>query len=247
MRKRVDEAVGTRSKTFANSELSAKILMACDIEMIEIDSLSSYPRKLLILILRSERQEQRYSRSHRRPGISFKTRRSEMSDLIAIVYPTEAKAEEVRQRLFKLQKEYLITLSDAVIVTKNDNGQVKLNQLVNTTATGAVSGSFWGLLIGVIFLNPILGVALGAASGALGGLLADYGINDAFMKDLGTSLKPGNAALFVLVKNMTPDKVLREIQDAGGTVLKTSLDDTKEQQLRDALAKASTETPAAPA
>jgi uncharacterized membrane protein len=170
-----------------------------------------------------------------------------MSDLIAIVYPTEAKAEEVRQRLFKLQKEYLITLSDAVIVTKNDNDQVKLNQLVNTTATGAVSGSFWGLLIGVIFLNPILGVALGAASGALGGLLADYGINDAFMKDLGASLKPGNAALFVLVKNMTPDKVLREIQDAGGTVLKTSLDDTKEQQLRDALAKASVEAPAAPA
>jgi uncharacterized membrane protein len=170
-----------------------------------------------------------------------------MSDLIAIVYPTEAKAEEVRQRLFKLQKEYLITLSDAVIVTKNDGGQVKLNQLVNTTATGAVSGSFWGLLIGVIFLNPILGVALGAASGALGGLLADYGINDAFMKDLGASLKPGNAALFVLVKNMTPDKVLREIQDAGGTVLKTSLDDTKEQQLRDALAKTSVEAPATPA
>ncbi|MGD9845253.1 MAG: DUF1269 domain-containing protein [Variibacter sp.] len=170
-----------------------------------------------------------------------------MSDLIAIVYPTEAKAEEVRQRLLKLQKEYLITLSDAVIATKTENGQVKLNQLVNTTATGAVSGSFWGLLIGVIFLNPILGVALGAASGALGGLLADYGINDAFMKDLSASLKPGNAALFVLVKNMTPDKVLRDIQDAGGTVLKTSLDDTKEQKLRDALAKASTETPAAPA
>jgi uncharacterized membrane protein len=170
-----------------------------------------------------------------------------MSDLIAIVYPTEAKAEEVRQRLFKLQKEYLITLGDAVIATKTEGGQVKLNQLVNTTATGAVSGSFWGLLVGVIFLNPILGVALGAASGALGGLLADYGINDTFMKELGASLKPGNAALFVLVKNMTPDKVLREIQDAGGTVLKTSLDDTKEQQLRDALAKASAQTPATPA
>jgi uncharacterized membrane protein len=104
-----------------------------------------------------------------------------------------------------------------------------------------VSGSFWGLLIGVIFLNPILGVALGAASGALGGALSDYGIDDAFMKELSTSMQPGNAALFVLIKNMTPDKVLREIQDAGGTVLKTSLDDTKEQQLRDALSKASTE------
>jgi uncharacterized membrane protein len=165
-----------------------------------------------------------------------------MSDLVAIIYPSEAKAEEVRQRLFKLQKEYLITLSDAVIAVKNDAGQVKLNQLVNTTAIGAASGSFWGLLIGLIFLNPLLGVALGAASGALGGALSDYGINDAFMKEISASMKPGDAALFVLIKNMTPDKVLREIQDAGGTVLKTSLDDAKEQQLRDALAKTNTES-----
>ena len=167
-----------------------------------------------------------------------------MSDLVAIVYPSEAKAEEVRQRLFKLQKEYLIKFSDAVIAVKTEGGPVKLNQLVNTTAAGAASGSFWGLLIGIIFLNPLIGVALGAASGALGGALTDYGINDAFMKELAAKLQPGNAALFVLIKEMTADKVLREIQDAGGTVLKTSLDDTKEKQLRDALAKASEAEPA---
>ena len=169
-----------------------------------------------------------------------------MSDLIAIVYPSEAKAEEVRQRLFKLQKEYLIKLSDAVIAVKTEAGPVKLNQLVNTTAAGAASGSFWGLLIGVLFLNPILGVALGAASGALGGALADYGINDAFMKELSANLQPGKAALFVLIQEMTADKVLKEIQDAGGVVLKTSLDDSKEKLLRDALAKASASEAASP-
>jgi len=167
-----------------------------------------------------------------------------MSDLIAIVYPSEAKAEEVRQRLLHLQKEYLITLGDAVIAVKTESGDVKLNQLVNTTARGAVSGSFWGLLIGVLFLNPILGVALGAASGALGGALTDFGIDDAFMKGLATSIKPGNAALFVLVKSMTADKVLREIQDAGGVVLKTSLDDAREKVLRDALESAVTKSAA---
>ena len=160
-----------------------------------------------------------------------------MSDLVVIVYPSEEKAEEVRQRLFKLQKEYLITLSDAVIAVKTEAGAVKLNQLVNTTAVGAASGSFWGLLIGVLFLNPIVGVALGAASGALGGALSDFGINDNFMKELAASIKPGDAALFVLIKSMTADKVLAEIKDAGGVVLKTSLDETKEQVLRDALAK----------
>jgi uncharacterized membrane protein len=167
-----------------------------------------------------------------------------MSDLVAIVYPTEAKAEEVRQRLFKLQKEYLITISDAVIAVKTESGGIKLNQLVNTTAVGAMTGSFWGLLIGVLFLNPILGVAVGAASGALGGALSDFGIDDAFMKELSANLHTGNAALFVLIKNMTADKVLKEIKDAGGVVLKTSLDETKEKVLRDALATA-VERPAA--
>src|SRR5213078_3094209 len=114
-----------------------------------------------------------------------------MSDLVAIVYPSEAKAEEVRQQLLKLQKQYLITISDAVIAVKTDSGGIKLNQLVNTTAIGAISGSFWGLLIGVLFLNPILGVAVGAASGALGGALSDFGIEDSFMKELSASLQTG--------------------------------------------------------
>ncbi|MDL2405887.1 DUF1269 domain-containing protein [Rhizobium calliandrae] len=162
-----------------------------------------------------------------------------MSDLIVIVYPTESKAEEVRQRLLELQKEYLIKLGDAVIATKTESGKIKLNQLMNTTATGAISGSFWGLLIGVLFLNPILGVAVGAASGAIGGALTDVGINDAFMKDLAASLHPGNGALFLLVQSITSDKVLKEIQGYGGHVLKTSLDETKEQILRDALESAS--------
>jgi uncharacterized membrane protein len=181
-----------------------------------------------------------------KPSTRLLTIRQEnlMSDLVAIVYPSEAKAEEVRQRLFDLRKQYLIEFSDAVIAVKTDAGPVKLNQLVNTTVAGAASGSFWGLLIGVLFLNPLIGVALGAASGALGGLLTDYGINDAFMKELAASLKPGDAALFVLIQNMTADKVLKEIQGAGGTVLKTSLDDTKEKVLREALAKAAAaETP----
>ena len=98
-------------------------------------------------------------------------------------------------------------------------------------------------MIGVLFLNPIIGVALGAASGALGGALTDYGINNYFMKELTETLQPGNAALFVLIQEMTADKVLKEIQDTGGIVLKTSLDDTKEKKLREALAKATASDP----
>jgi uncharacterized membrane protein len=158
-----------------------------------------------------------------------------MSDLIVIVYPSEAKAEEMRTKLFDLQKEYLIEIRDAVIAVKHEDGKIKLNQLINTTAAGALSGGFWGTLVGMIFLMPLLGAAVGAASGALGGALADYGINDDFMKNLAESIQPGNAALFVEIKKMTEDKVLEAIRGTGGVVLKTSLDHTKEQQLKDAI------------
>src|SRR5258708_19194112 len=135
-----------------------------------------------------------------------------MSDLVAIVYSTEAKAEEMRAKLFSLQKEYLIEIGDAVIAVKQDDGKVKLNQLLNTTAAGALSGGFWGTLVGMIFLMPFLGAALGAASGALGGALTDYGIDDNFMKELAASLQPGDAALFVAIKKMTDDKVREAIR-----------------------------------
>jgi uncharacterized membrane protein len=167
-----------------------------------------------------------------------------MSDLIVIVYPNEAKAEEMRAKLFELQKEYLIEINDAVIAIKQADGKVKLNQMLNTTAIGAASGGFWGLLIGAIFLMPIFGAALGAASGALSGALTDFGINDAFMKDLAASLQPGSAALFVLIRKVTADKVLDAIKGTGGVVLKTSLDHDKEQALRDALTAPPLATPA---
>ena len=161
---------------------------------------------------------------------------NEVSDLVAIVYPNEAAAEAMRQKLFSLQKEYLLAIGDAVIAVKSEDGKVKLVQLLNTTAVGAISGGFWGSLLGMIFLVPLLGAALGAAYGALGGALADYGINDNFMKGLAAGLQPGNAALFVLIDKMTADKVLEAIKGSGGTVLRTSLDHSKEQALRDALA-----------
>ena len=160
-----------------------------------------------------------------------------MADLIAVVFPSEERAEEVRNKVLGMQKDYLIDIGDAVIATKTDSGKIKLNQLMSTTAAGAAGGSFWGLLVGVLFLNPLLGVAAGAGAGALAGALTDVGINDRFMKDLATEdLQPGEAVLFVLVRKVTGDKVLAELKGVGGRVLQTSLDHTREEALRKALA-----------
>jgi len=159
-----------------------------------------------------------------------------MADLVVIAFPTEAKAEEVRQKLLAMQKDFLIELGDAVIAVKDHGGHIKLNQLLSTTAVGAVSGTFWGTLIGLIFLMPLAGAAIGAASGAIGGALTDVGINDRWMKEVAASIQPGTAALFLLIRKVTADKVLEGLRGEGGTVLRTSLDHTKEGALQAALA-----------
>jgi len=167
-----------------------------------------------------------------------------MSDLVVVAFPTEEKAEEIRKKLLDMQQEYLIELGDAVIAVKQPNGHVKLNQLFHPTASGAAYGALWGTLIGMIFLMPLAGAALGAAGGALGGVLTDVGINDQFMKDAAQTLQEGNAALFLLIRKMTADKVLAELQGVGGTVLRTSFDHTKEEALRQALAAHTAANPA---
>ena len=170
-----------------------------------------------------------------------------MSTFVVIDYDSEVRAEEVRLALLKMQKAYLIDLADAVVVVRDQKGKVRLHQMYNLTAAGAARGGFWGALIGLIFLNPLFGFALGATAGAISGALADVGIDDNFMKQLGATLKPGTAALCVLVRQMTPDKVVEELQKFGGTLIKTNLSHEKEEKLREALESAQKSASAASA
>ena len=158
-----------------------------------------------------------------------------MSDLIAISFDSKEKAQQALERAGQMQKQHLLDLADAVIVTRDDSGKVRLQQSLNLTAAGAASGGMWGTLVGLLFLNPLIGLAVGAASGALAGSLQDYGINDKFMKDMGNELQPGTSALFVLVRQSTPDRVLPELRELGGKVFTTSLSRDDEQKLREAL------------
>ena len=90
-----------------------------------------------------------------------------MSDLVVVGFEDEYTAFEMRAALARLQNEYLIDTEDVVVVTKNRQGKVKLQQAANLSAAGAVSGGFWGTLIGLLFLNPIMGVVVGAGCGPL--------------------------------------------------------------------------------
>jgi uncharacterized membrane protein len=160
------------------------------------------------------------------------------STLVVVEYDDPYKAEEIRLKLRKMQKEYLLDLEDAVVAVKDDKGKIKLHQAINLTGRGAVSGGFWGSLVGLIFLNPLLGMAVGAAAGAVTGALTDVGIDDKFMKELSDGLPLNSSALFVLVRQATPDRVLEEMKGTGGKILKTSLTHDDEAKLQAALSAA---------
>ena len=166
-----------------------------------------------------------------------------MSELIVVGFKGEDTADQVLNKLRALQQEHLIDLEDACIVVRDRNGDVRLKQAVNLVGIGAASGgtwgALWGTLIGLLFLNPLAGLltgaALGAGAGALSAALSDYGIDDEFIRSLGSTIEPGSSALFILVRRATFDKVLDELRPFGGTILRTSLSREQEERLKKAL------------
>lgn len=168
-----------------------------------------------------------------------------MSNLVVLGFDGIHTADDVLNKLRSLQKEHLIDLEDACVVERGPDGKIHVKQAVNLTAlgakTGGLWGAMWGTLVGILFMNPLAGMAVGAAvgagSGALSGSLADYGIDDEFVKRLGDTITPSSSALFVLVRSVTEDKVLPEIEPYKPRVLKTSLSNEAEAKLKAALSK----------
>jgi len=160
-----------------------------------------------------------------------------MSTLVAVVFNDESTAFEMRAALVKMQQQYLLEMEDAVVVTRDPSGKANLHQAVSLTAVGAVSGGFWGMLIGLLFLNPFLGALVGAGAGAISGKFRDIGVDDNMMKEVGQSLKPNTSALFVLLRKVTADKVLDGLKPfvGKGKVYQSSLSKDDEKALRDVL------------
>jgi uncharacterized membrane protein len=166
-----------------------------------------------------------------------------MAELIAVGFQDPEEADRVLLRLSKLRKEYLIDLEDAVVVVRDEGGKIHLKQSINLVSVGAtsgfLSGSLWGTLVGLLFLNPlagfVVGGAFGAGAGALSGSLADYGINDGFIKSVAETIPPNSSALFILVRKAQPERVLAELSGLKGKILRTSLSPDQEKKLQEAL------------
>jgi len=160
-----------------------------------------------------------------------------MATLTAWKFPAPEGAEQALATLEDLQKQELIQVLDAAVVTwPADRKRPKTRQLHNLAGGGALGGSFWGLLFGLIFFVPLLGLAIGAATGALAGSLSDVGIDDEFIDEVRNRVTPGTSALFALTANAVTDKVADAFRGSQAELLHTNLSGDQEAALREAFA-----------
>ncbi|NJP05680.1 MAG: DUF1269 domain-containing protein [Chloroflexaceae bacterium] len=157
-----------------------------------------------------------------------------MSTLVVLGFKTEDGAKSMLGAIQDLQKRELITLLDAAILTRKSDGKPKIKQLHDLVGAGALGGAFWGLLIGLLFWMPWLGLAAGMAGGALGGMFSDIGIDDDFIKGARDKIEPGTSALFLLTSNAVVDKVVEELKSYEFEILQTNLSTENEAKLREA-------------
>lgn len=158
-----------------------------------------------------------------------------MSNLFVLKFEDPTAPQQVIGTLKQLQSQELIKVEDAAIVTRKADGKPKVKQANDLVGVGALGGAFWGMLIGFLFFAPFLGAAVGAGIGALTGKFADVGIDDNFIKQVGSSIKPGEAALFLLVRDATVDKVLPHLKQFKFEIIQTSLSHEDETKLRETL------------
>ena len=159
-----------------------------------------------------------------------------MTSLVVLKFATPEGAEQGLQLALGLQKEHLLKVVDAAIVSwPVGKKKPKTRQHTNLTAAGALDGAFWGLLFGFIFFIPVLGAAVGAAAGAISGHFRDYGIDDDFIKEVRAKVTEGSSGLFLLLGEVTTDKVIEAFKGAPRfEIVASNLTHEQEQKLQEA-------------
>ncbi len=157
-----------------------------------------------------------------------------MTNLTVWKFHTVDGAQQALGKLAALQKEHLIEVVDAAIVTwPTGKKKPKTKQAFDLTSTAALDGAFWGMLFGWIFFVPIFGMAMGAAMGALSGHFSDYGINDDFIKEVQSKVTEGTSALFLMTGAATLDKVSEAFQGESMELIQSNLSHEQETTLRE--------------
>jgi uncharacterized membrane protein len=156
-----------------------------------------------------------------------------MQNLVVITFD---KADEAGQVLEALKESEEISLDDSAVVVKDEDGAVDVHNVVDRgIKVGALGGGLVGLLVGMLFGGPIASVLLGAVAGAMGGNLANLGIDQQFIDNVGEALEPGTSALFLVVREADPEAALAVLKAHKGKIYYTALSTETEESLRQAL------------
>ena len=154
-----------------------------------------------------------------------------MSELIVIGYDDHAVATQAYNEVMQLQKDFVVQLSGLAVVQVDAEGKSHVETPGKIVGVSAASGALWGMIIGLLFLVPFVGLALGGALGALMGKMGKSGIDDEFRSQVKEMLTPGSAAVVVMASKITEDKFADAMKQYGGTLLKTSLSEEDEKEL----------------
>ncbi len=158
-----------------------------------------------------------------------------MSDLIVVMFEKVEEAEEARKSIRKMEKLGKVSLADAEVISKDENGKIVRHGQANSgTKVGALGGGFLGLLLASVFF-PLAGIVIGAGLGALLGKAMHLGIDKKFIEEVTESLTPGTSALFVMVKGGDVNMAIAAFRPYEGKILQTTLSDEKVQALEQEL------------
>jgi uncharacterized membrane protein len=131
-------------------------------------------------------------------------------------------------------RQLLAALDAALVTWEIGQSKPRIRELRAARQHGALGGGFWGLLFGLIFFVPMLGLAIGAAAGALIATMANVGISDSFIREVREKVTPGTSALFLLSPEAVLDIVADGLAGAGADVqpVRTNLSREQEEKLR---------------
>ena len=162
-----------------------------------------------------------------------------MATLTVLKFSTPEGAERMLEKFKSMEKMQLLKIQDAATVSWPPGKKApKTKQAVNLAGMGALDGAFWGMLFGLIFFVPFFGLAVGAAMGALSGSLADYGIDDNFIKQTREKVTEGTSALFLMTSDAVQDKVIEELKGEQFELIASNLTKEQEEKLMAAFAEA---------
>jgi uncharacterized membrane protein len=144
-------------------------------------------------------------------------------------------AEERLPELERLMHTGAVDVDAAALVSwPPGHRKPSVRDLGGVTHPGALWGGFWGVVLALIFLTPLAGPTFGAAAGAIAGSLADFGVEDDFVKRVRDAITPGTSGVFVIGSSRGVEPIA-DAFDLDADMLGYTLSHEQAQNLREAL------------